>query len=227
MMTGLSLSEVLGELRELEDPRIRAGNEKRGDGHAVNLSSLRAFAKQLGTQHELALDLWATGDSAAKLLSTLTCCPSAFKLGDLDAMLRSAQAPKVRDWLVNYVVKKSPHCEALRAAWLLDPDPVVASAGWMLTTTRVVKNPEGVDLAGLLDVIEAEMKSAPEPLQWAMNECLGNIGIKHPAHRSRAIGIGERLGVLKDYPTPPNCTSPFVPVWIAEMVGRKERRQGH
>jgi hypothetical protein len=27
--------------------------------------------------------------------------------------------------------------------------------------------------------------------------------------------------VLKDYPTPPNCTSPFAPVWIAEMVRRQ------
>jgi hypothetical protein len=26
--------------------------------------------------------------------------------------------------------------------------------------------------------------------------------------------------VLKDYPTPPNCTSPYAPAWIAEMVRR-------
>jgi hypothetical protein len=29
--------------------------------------------------------------------------------------------------------------------------------------------------------------------------------------------------VLKDYPTPPNCTSPFAPFWINEMVGRQAR----
>jgi hypothetical protein len=28
--------------------------------------------------------------------------------------------------------------------------------------------------------------------------------------------------VLKDYPTPPNCTSPFAPIWITEMVRREE-----
>jgi hypothetical protein len=26
--------------------------------------------------------------------------------------------------------------------------------------------------------------------------------------------------VLKDYPTPPNCTSPYAPIWIAEMSKR-------
>ena len=123
-------------------------------------------------------------------------------------MLREARAPKVHDWLVNYVVKKSPHAEELRVAWSADPDPVVASAGWALTTERVAKKPEGLDLAGLLDVIEAEMKDAPDRLQWAMNHCLAQIGIEHAAHRARALDIGERLGVLKDYPTPPNCTSP-------------------
>jgi 3-methyladenine DNA glycosylase AlkD len=136
-------------------------------------------------------------------------------------MLRAARRPKVHDWLVNYVVKKSPHAESLRLAWFDDPDPVVASAGWALTTDLVAKKPEALDLDGLLDVIEAEMKDAPERLQWAMNHCLAQIGIEHAALRGRAVDIGERLEVLKDYPTPPNCTSPFAPVWIAEMVSRR------
>ena len=54
-------------------------------------------------------------------------------------MLREAHTPKVHDWLVNYVVKKSPHAEELRRAWMADADPVVASAGWALTTERVAK----------------------------------------------------------------------------------------
>ncbi|GAA0635909.1 hypothetical protein GCM10009535_10090 [Streptomyces thermocarboxydovorans] len=123
---------------------------------------------------------------------------------------------------MNYVVKKSPHAEELRVAWLADADPVVASAGWALTTERVAKKPEGLDLDGLLDVIEAGMKDAPDRLQWAMNHCLTQIGIEHPGHRARAVAIGERLEVLKDYPTFLGCTSPYAPVWIEEMVRRKE-----
>jgi 3-methyladenine DNA glycosylase AlkD len=105
---------------------------------------------------------------------------------------------------------------------MADTDPVVASAGWALTTERVAKDPSGLDLPGLLDIIEANLKTAPDRLQWAMNHTLAQIGIEHPDQRRRAIDIGERLEVLKDYPTPPNCTSPFAPVWIREMVGRRE-----
>lgn len=217
----MTVAEVMAELAALEDPKARAVNEKHGDDHGVNLGKLRAVAKRLKTQQELSVELWQTGDTAARLLALLICRPKAFSRDELDVMLREARRPKVHDWLVNYVVKKSPHAEDLRVSWFADADPVVASAGWALTTDRVARKPEGLDLAGLLDVIEKEMKGAPERLQWAMNHCLAQIGISHPSLRARAIDIGERLEVLKDYPTPPNCTSPFAPTWIAEMVRRQ------
>jgi 3-methyladenine DNA glycosylase AlkD len=220
-MLETTVDAVMAELAELDEPKMREANELRGDDHGVHLSKLRAVAKRLKTQQDLACGLWATDDTAARLLALLICQPKAFESGELDAMLRQARAPKVHDWLVNYVVKKSPHAEQLRVAWTADPDPLVASAGWALTTERAAKRPEGLDLSGLLDTIEAEMKDAPDRLQWAMNHTLAQIGIEHAEHRARALDIGERLGVLKDYPTPRNCTSPFAPIWINEMVRRR------
>ncbi|MFC5288906.1 DNA alkylation repair protein [Actinokineospora guangxiensis] len=221
-MTDATVSDLMAELAALADPKIRAVNERHGDDHAVNLTALRAVAKRLKTQPDLATALWSTADSAARLLAILVCRPKQFTQTDLDTMLREARTPKVHDWLVGYVVKKTPHAEALRTTWLTDPDPVVASAGWALTTDRVTRSPAGLDLGALLDTIEAHMKTAPDRLQWAMNHCLAQIGIDHPTHRPRALAIGERLEVLKDYPTPPNCTSPYAPAWITEMVRRAE-----
>ena len=103
-----------------------------------------------------------------------------------------------------------------------DPADTVAAAGWSLTSVRVAKSPDGLDLDALLDEIESDMKDAPPRKQWAMNETLATIGIHHPSLRARALDIGERLQVLADYPTAPGCTSPFAPAWIGEMV----RRQG-
>lgn len=223
-MAETTVAAVMDELAALEDPKARAVNVKHGDDHGVNLTKLRAVAKRLKTQQELAQQLWTTGDTAARLLALLICRPKAFGNDELDVMLREARTPKVHDWLVNYVVKKNPNAEELRVAWTADPDPVVASAGWALTTERVAKKPEGLDLSGLLDVIEAEMKDAPDRLQWAMNHCLAQIGIEHARYRARAIDIGERLRVLEDYPTPPNCTSPFAPIWISEMVRRQSEK---
>jgi len=141
-----TVTGVMAELAALEDPRAREANEKRGDGHGVNLGELRALAKRLKTHQELARRLWETDDTAARLLAILICRPKAFEPSELDVMVREARSPKVHDWLVSYVVRKNPHSEELRIAWSADPDPVVASAGWALTTERVAKQPEILDL---------------------------------------------------------------------------------
>ena len=52
--TGTTAAEVMAELADLEDPRIRDVNAKHGDDHGVNLGKLRALAKRLKTQQELA-----------------------------------------------------------------------------------------------------------------------------------------------------------------------------
>lgn len=218
----MSVAELTAELAALDNPKVREINARHGDDHGVNLTQLRAIAKRLKTQPDLARELWKTGDTAHRLLALLICRPKSYEYDELDAMLRSTCTPKVQDWLVNYVVKKNPHAEALRVSWIEDPDPIVASAGWALTTERVAKKPDGLDLPGLLDAIEREMKNAPDRQQWAMNHCLAQIGIERAELRSRAVDIGEKLRFLEDYPTPPNCTSPFAPIWIAEMVRRKE-----
>lgn len=220
-MPGTTLVDVMATLEALDDPRVLAVSQRSGDDHRVQLGKLRTLAKTLKPQHPLALELWATNCSSARLLSILLCRPKEFSEAELDTMLRQTKTPKVQEWLVSYVVKKHPAKESLRLKWMADQNANVASAGWALTTERVATSPEGLDLPGLLDVIEAQMKTAPERLQWAMNHCLAVIGIEHADLRARALDIGERLGVLKDYPTPPNCTSPYAPAWINEMVSRQ------
>lgn len=48
---------------------------------------------------------------------------------------------------------------------------------------------------------------------------VGNqFGIHFPDHRTRAMAIGEKLGIYRDYPVSKGCTSPFTPIWINEIV---------
>ena len=99
---------------------------------------------------------------------------------------------------------------------------MAARLGWSLTSGRVARLPEGLDLPALLDRLEAQMPTAAPEVQWTMNSTLAQIGICHAQYRERAIAIGERLGIYRDFPVSKGCTSPFAPIWIGEMV----RRQG-
>jgi hypothetical protein len=55
----------------------------------------------------------------------------------------------------------------------------------------------------------------------ANGSCLGEIAANHPKLPKRAVAIGEKLGMYGDNPASKGCTSPFVPLWVAEMVTRQ------
>jgi 3-methyladenine DNA glycosylase AlkD len=187
----------------------------------VQLGDIRKLAAKIKSNHDLALALWETGNLDARLLAILLIKPEKLSGNELDRMVRSVDSAQLADWLSSYVVGKHPDRESLRQAWMTDADPWAARAGWSLTSARISRNPEGLDLPALLDRIESEMGDAAPQVQWTMNFCLGGIGIHHPTLRKRAIAIGERLGLYRDYPVSRGCTSPFVPIWVNEMVSRQ------
>ena len=203
-----TLNETLAQLEALGNEKVRAHNSKYGAGDnqfGVRLGDIRILTTKIKTNHALAIALWETGNIDARLLAILLINPKNLPGDELDRMVRSVGFVQVAEWLNSYVVKKYPDKETLRS----------------LTSERIGKNPEGLDLPALLDRIESEMGNAAPEAQWTMNFCLAGIGIHFPKYRKRAIAIGETLGLYRDYPVSKGCTSPFTPIWIKEMVSRK------
>ena len=222
----MTLQQALAKLEALGDPKVRAQNAKRGAGDnqfGVKHGDIRKLAKEIKTDHALGLALWKTGNADAQSLAVLLLEPARLSAAALDGLVRTISYSWVADWLNAYVVAKHPEKENLRQQWMQDADRWAARAGWSLTADRVSEQPAGLALPALLQRLEKEMPSAAPEVQWTMNACLAQIGIHHPEHRQRAIAIGEKLGVFRDYPVSKGCTSPFAPIWIAEMVKRQQR----
>lgn len=220
----MTLNETLKQLKALGNEKVRAQNIKSGadeNQFGVKLGDIRVLAKKIRTNHVLALSLWDTGNADAQFLATLLMEPEKLSAEAMDRMVRSIKFVRVADWLTSYVIAKHPEKEALRLDWLNADDRWAARAGWQLTADRVAEQPDGLDLPALLDRIESEMADAIPEVQWTMNNTLAGIGIHVPELRKRAIAIGEKLGVLRDYPTSKGCTSPFAPIWINAIVSRK------
>ncbi len=219
-----TVAQALRELEALGSDGVRAQNKKRGAGDnqfGVRLGDIRKLAAKIKNDDALALALWDTANVEARLLAILLMKPKSLSCERLDQLVRSVDFVQVADWLNAYIVNKHPDNESMRQRWMDDTNPWAARAGWNLTSERIVKNPDGLDLAALLDRIESEMPAAPSEAQWTMNFCLGNIGIQFPEYRQRAVAIGEKLGIYRDYPVSKGCTSPFVPIWVNEMVSRQ------
>ena len=227
--TTMTLAEAMRQLESLGNAGVRAQNAKSGpmgsgagdNQFGVSRGDVRKLANQIKSNHELALSLWKTGNIDAQFLATLLLKVHLLSADEMERMVKSVTYVWVADWLHSYVLKEHADKETLRKKWMQSDDRWLARAGWQLTAGRVVKSPEGLDVVGLLDRIEKEMGTAALEVRWTMNMCLAEIGIHFPEHRKRAIAIGEKLGVYRDYPVSKGCTSPFTPIWIDHMVKRQ------
>lgn len=220
----MTVEEVFAYLKPLGNESVRKHNTKYGaddNQFGVKHGDIRALAKKIKTDHALGLALWETGNAEAQLLAILILKPKELSAKEVDRLVRTINFPHVAEWFSSYILKQHPDKETLRQKWMKDDHKWAARAGWSLTASKVAKNPDYAELVPLLVRIENEMAGAPSEVQWTMNYTLAEIGINFAEYRQRAIAIGEKLGIYRDYPVSKGCTSPFAPIWIAEMVKRQ------
>lgn len=232
----MTAKEILAQLESMGDAKRRAHNAKAWVGNpdgapklkqfGCAMGDIRALAKKIKVNHELALELWKTGNIDAQLLAILLMKPKQISAKEIDKLVRTARFGWVADWLNSYIVKEQPDAdkEALRVKWMDDKDGWAARAGWNLTASKVNKggkDAQTLDLPALLDRIEKEMPKAPHETQWTMNNTLMAIGIKDAKLRKRAIAIGEKIGLYKDWPVSKGCIIPYAPTAIPAMAKQK------
>ena len=227
----MTLDEVMNELKGLKNEAVYKHNAKAGAGDnqfGVKTADIRTVAKSIKTDPDLAAQLWKTGNADAMLLATLMMKPKQLTMDEIETLVRSVSYVHVADWLNSNVVKAHPQKEELRQKWMASGDVATQRAAWSLTTERIRKEPDGMDIPGLLDRIEKELGDGTgqpdwrmDHPKWTVNYCLAEIGIKYPEYRKRATEIGEKCAAFRDFPCSKGCVSPYAPSWIAEMVKRQ------
>lgn len=213
------------ELEALGSEKVRKQNAKQGcheNQFGVKLGDIRKIAKANKKGNPLALKLWATGNIDARMLAILLMEPKKFSKDELLELAGSIDFTRNSDWLDSYVLKVHPNRGEMREEWMNSSNPMVARSGWSITYQILQKTPEDLDLKSILDRIEKELESAPPDVQWTMNFALVYVGIQSEKLRARAVRIGKKIGLYKEYPVPKGCTSPYAPEFIAEMVSRAD-----
>ena len=220
----MNTDDILAEFEAACSEQLRAQNARHGVDQpqfGVKMGDIRAMAKRIKKNHPLAIDLWSSGYFESQMLALLILNPRELTVEDMDGMVQSIRSPQVADWFGTNVSKKHPDKEQARQIWMVSDHSWALRAGWSLTAERIAKDADGLNLEALLERIATEMPTASPHVQWMMNTALAFVGIHHAALREQAVTLGERMGIYRDYPTPKGCTSPFAPIWIAEMVRRQ------
>lgn len=199
---------------------------KRLDGTRPNNTEIRTIAKEVGKSSELAAHLWKSGGFSARMLSLLIVELKAVDVPYVEMLFSDLEAADAKeqsqllDWMIANVIMKKAALKNETMKWRDDPSTLKQRVFWSVHARSIRAENHELN-EQLLEHIEQELAGAIGTVQWNMNWCAAQIGIADERLRSRCIALGERLGLYRDYPVSKGCTSPFLPIWIGSVVGKK------
>lgn len=198
-------------------------------GDDVKMGALKKRAREIRTDHALAGALWASGLFHPRMLALLIMDRKQLDLAGIEALAAdmAGHPDKERDWLSDWLLAnqlmKSKPLTALLTSWEHHASPILRRLFWyhQARLRWTGQTPPG-NSAALMEALDARMGAEPPVVQWAMNFCAGQIGVREPQYRARCVALGERLGLYKEQKVPRNCTPNYLPEFIRIEAAKLE-----
>ena len=190
---------IIAELRAMGSEEARAGIARYGinvdDAFGVSIYELRMVAKRLGTDHGLALALWATGNHEARLLACFVDDPAAITEEQMEAWASDFDSWDICDQATTSLFDLTEHAWTKAAAWAKREEEWVKRGGFALMAGLAVHDKEASDRAftKLLPLIERCARDERNFVKKAVNWALRNVGKRNLVLNKAAIACAEKI----------------------------------
>jgi 3-methyladenine DNA glycosylase AlkD len=192
--------EVISELRsranvaDLEG-MARFGIATKGALGGSSVPYLRWLAKQLGKDHQLAAELWASGIHEARILAAMVDEPAAVTKEQMEAWAAEFDSWDVVDGVCGSLFDKTPFAYGKAVEWSSRQEEFVKRAGFSLMAMLAVHDKNAPDEAfeRFLPIIEREAGDRRNFVRKAVNWALRQIGKRNRALNAKAIAAAERI----------------------------------
>lgn len=199
MKTNEGVTALLEELRSLGSEKDRAGMARYGiktdDAFGVSVYVLRKIADRIGTDHELAGELWATGNHEARLLACFIDDPKLVTAAQCEAWAKDFDSWDVCDQATTSLFDLTAHGWSKAAQWAERDEEWVKRGGFALMAGLAVHDKKARDEAflKLFPLIERGAFDDRNFVKKAVNWALRNIGKRNPTLNAAAISLAEKL----------------------------------
>ncbi len=190
---------LVAELKAMGSEKNRAGMARYGinveRAFGVSIYELRRIAQRIGTDHALALALWATGNHEARLLACFVDDPAAVTSKQLEAWARDFDSWDLCDQATTSLFDRTRHAWTQAVEWAARREEWVKRGGFSLMAGLAVHDKAARDQAflDLLPLIERGAFDDRNFVKKAVNWALRNVGKRNPALRAEAIACAERI----------------------------------
>lgn len=192
------VSEVLTELKTLSNPAHFAQLERFGiensNAFGIKIPDLRLFAKKIGKNHELALELWETGIHEARILASFIDDSKQVTEKQFDAWVRDFDSWDICDQCCSLLIQ-SPFAKDKIVSYSVANEEFVKRTAFVLICALVIydKKAPNESFYPYFELMEREAWDEHNFVRKALNWALRQIGKRNEALRLKAIECAERI----------------------------------
>ena len=225
----MNKSEAMKQLRAMgtaQNRKVYARHGARGPMFGVSYANLGKLKKSIRVDHELARQLWGSGNHDARVLATMIADPERITAGELDQWVKDVDSYPVADAFAG-VVARSLHAHKRMAKWIAAKNEWTSATGWNVLTHLAMLDPELSDTAleKHLNTIESKIHRSPNRTRYSMNGTLIAIGMRNPKLEKKAIAAAKRIGRVDVDHGETGCKTPEAVSYIQKAAARKREKK--
>jgi 3-methyladenine DNA glycosylase AlkD len=193
---------ILARLKSLANPEAVDGMARYGiNPHntlGVSIPILRGLAKQIGIDHELAAQLWASGIHEARILASLVDDPRKVSEAQMDSWAADFDSWDICDQVCSNLFCRTPFAGTKAVQWSAGGEEYVRRAGFVLMAGLAVRDKKSAD-AEFMRFFPLMVQAATDERNYvkkAVNWALRGIGKRNLALNAKAIQIAQEIKAL-------------------------------
>lgn len=197
----MTLADVMRALADLGSPTTKRTLLRHGASEplfGVRIGDLKPLQRQLRGRQDLALELFATGNSDAMYLAGLIAAGGPMSPAQLNAWARSASWHMIASCPVAWVAAEHAHAIQLALRWIDDRRALTVIAGWSTLAALVTCQPDAAlplpEIRSLLDRCARTIHQQPDRVRYAMNHFVICCGTYFAPLAEEALATADRMG---------------------------------
>jgi 3-methyladenine DNA glycosylase AlkD len=226
----MTLKEVLTELKSYGNEQTRKVLKRHGAKEpffGVKIEYLRKIQKKIRKDHELALELFETGNTDAMQLAGYICEPDKFSMADLQNWAEKSYWYLLSEYTVASVAAESGLGFEAATGWIKSDRENIASSGWATLAVLIAKKKDtSLDpdiLQELLESIPGRIHQSPDRVRYTMNNFVIAAGAFVPELHQLSIETAKKTGKVSVDMGGTACKVPDAITYIGKIHSRTDK----
>ena len=189
----MQYNEIIQKIKSLANPENVAGMARFGinvtSAYGISVYTLRKMAKEIGKDHELALELWESGIHEARLLACLIDRPDMVTGEQMENWVQDFDSWDVCDVCCGHLFDRTALAYQKAREWSERREEFVKRAGFALMAALSVHDKKASDeaMSEFLPIIKREATDERNFVKKAVNWALRQIGKRNLKLNEMAI----------------------------------------